>query len=319
MLINSLYQNFQHLDTFSGHNDYISQVLIGSDNQTVYSASGDSSIKVWNVKNKKEIYTLTGHSKAVNSIAVTSDDKILVSTSEDSTIKIWNLRTRENIFTITGHSKPTYSVVISPDGQRIATSSSDKTIRLWDLNTGKCINSFDGHKETVHTLTFSPNGHILASGSSDTIKLWNLNLSQETKTLNAYTITGDSPSYSDCLIITKDNTKVISASGSAIDFFDLATGKYLGALQGDSCSAFGGISSHAHSVNSIAISHDNSVLISGSQDPNKHIAIWDLKTGKELHKLINGENGTVYTVAISPDKQTIVSGDKKSISIWGSK
>ncbi len=42
-------------------------------------------------------------------------------------------------------------------------------------------------------------------------------------------------------------------------------------------------------------------------------SVWDMATGKEMSKL-QGHSGEVYSVAISPDGKTIVSGsDDKTI------
>ena len=71
---------------------------------------------------------------------------------------------------------------------------------------------------------------------------------------------------------------------------------------------------HSNWVNSVAISSDNKLIISGSED--KSIKIWDIESGKEIKKL-NGHSECVYSVAISSDNKYIVSGSgDNSIKIW---
>ncbi|MBD2603463.1 serine/threonine protein kinase [Scytonema hofmannii FACHB-248] len=64
----------------------------------------------------------------------------------------------------------------------------------------------------------------------------------------------------------------------------------------------------------IAISRDNSILVSGSYD--KTIKIWNLPDGT-LIRTLTDHSGGVSSVAISPDGQTLVSGSRdKTIKIW---
>ncbi|CAD5913902.1 hypothetical protein [Planktothrix agardhii] len=74
---------------------------------------------------------------------------------------------------------------------------------------------------------------------------------------------------------------------------------------------------HSGSVNSVAISPDGQILVSGSDD--KTITIWDLSTGQELRTLTghSEHSDEVKSLAISPDGQTLVSGgDDGTIMIW---
>ncbi|HML19640.1 MAG TPA: hypothetical protein PKD74_03630 [Candidatus Dependentiae bacterium] len=74
------------------------------------------------------------------------------------------------------------------------------------------------------------------------------------------------------------------------------------------------LSVNTGSISSVAISPDNTFIITGSAD-NTAI-IWDAKTGKQKHTL-QGHTGPIFSVAISPDNTFIVTGsmDKTAI-IW---
>ena len=74
------------------------------------------------------------------------------------------------------------------------------------------------------------------------------------------------------------------------------------------------LSGHLWGVNSLAISPDGQLLISGSVD--KSVNIWNLPQGKIIHSM-KGHINEVWTVAISPDGNTAASGSGDStIKLW---
>lgn len=74
--------------TLTGHNDSVLCLLQLRDGRLA-SASGDKSIKLWNLITNECLITLIGHSRSVNYIIQFSDDR-LISGSGDKTIMIWD-------------------------------------------------------------------------------------------------------------------------------------------------------------------------------------------------------------------------------------
>ena len=67
-------------------------------------------------------------------------------------------------------------------------------------------------------------------------------------------------------------------------------------------------------INTLAIDHNVTTIISGSNDGV--IKIWDIDSGKELKRL-RGHTDRVWSVVISKDDKNIISGSRdKSIKIW---
>lgn len=95
------------------------------------------------------------------------------------------------------------------------------------------------------------------------------------------------------------------SAGSHVLFHRLQffTGQEVGTLAG-----------HTGAVLSLAISLNEQILASGSEDHT--VKVWNLTTGQELHNLI-GHTGAVLGLAISADSQILVSGSAdKTIKIW---
>jgi WD40 repeat protein len=286
-------------NSLEGFTNSVWSVAFSPDGKTLASASGDNTIKLWNLQNQKNIKTLTGHSRLVRSIAWSRDRKTLASASNDKTIKLWNLQTGKPIATLTGHSNEVSSVAFSPDGKTLASASGDKTIKLWNLQTQKELATLSGHSSFVNSVAFSPDGKTLAAASGDkTIKLWNLQTQKELATLS-----GDS-SFVNSVAFSPDGKTLAAASADGtIKLWNLPTQTAIPALTG-----------HSSFVNSVAWSPDGKTLASASAD--KTIKLWNLQT-KEAIATLSGHSSFVNSVAISPDGLTLASasGDN-TIKLW---
>ncbi len=118
-----------------------------------------------------------GTTNAVRSVTFSPDGQTLASGSADNTVRLWDLRQPTAApRVLRGHENWVYSIAFSPDGQTLASGSEDKTVRLWNLRQPTAAPTvLRGHENAVFSVAFSPDGQTLASGSADNIvRLWNL-------------------------------------------------------------------------------------------------------------------------------------------------
>ncbi|NET36546.1 MAG: hypothetical protein F6K19_31715, partial [Cyanothece sp. SIO1E1] len=157
-----------------GHCDYVNSISFSPDGQHIASASGDDTIKVWDL-NGNLLHTLEGHTKAVVSVDFSPNSPILASASDDETIKLWNTKDGNLLQTLRGHSEGITSVKFSPNGETIVSASWDRTLKIWDL-AGNELATIEAHKGAVWDIAFSPDSQIIASAGGDAVvKLWYLN------------------------------------------------------------------------------------------------------------------------------------------------
>jgi WD40 repeat protein len=263
-------------------------------------AIGDTNgeIRLWQVKNTKQMLSLKEHESWVWSVSFSPDGQTLASSSQDRTIKLWDIRTGQCLRTLQG-GDVIRSVEFSPDGQTLV-SSGDTTVRLWDVPTGECLKTLQGHDRLVLAVSFHPDGRTLASGCPDhSVRLWDAHTGQCLKTLNGHT------GWVWFVRFSPDGRTLASGSDDrTVKLWDVSTGECLRTLQG-----------HHYGVKCVSFNPDSQLLASGSDD--RTVRLWNAHTGKCL-KILQAHDYGVVSVSFNPDGQTLASstGDNPTVKFW---
>jgi WD40 repeat protein len=161
--------NKENIYTFEGHKLWIN--CITKLNEMFFaSGSNDTTIKIWDFKNRKCTSTLIGHKDCILTMILLLN-KNLCSGSADTNIKIWSWESSECLFTLTGHEKWVKCLCQLNSGE-ILSGSDDKTIKFWKNN--ECVFTLKGHLNSIRSIC-QINNEKFASGSFDnTIKIWNI-------------------------------------------------------------------------------------------------------------------------------------------------
>lgn len=146
-------------------------LCLTKDNKIV-SCSGDTSIKIYNLKAEKIQIIKDAHNFSINYISILSNQDI-VSSSNDKTIKIWRLGedTFERIKTLESHTGAVIKA-IQISGGRICSCSFDKTIIIWDEKDFHLIKTLKGHTEFVQNVIELKSKDYLVSAGNLTIRFW---------------------------------------------------------------------------------------------------------------------------------------------------
>lgn len=174
--------NFEDKSTFSlrGHTDWVNAVRLDSASRTVFSASDDCTVRLWDLDTRVCIKSFTGHVGQVQQVLplphefdfddddADIPDGISSSASSHSQPPCIN----NSDLPPRGSYGPGFAASNRPLPPRyMVTGALDSTIRLWDTATQVCLRTYFGHLEGVWAL--AADTLRLVTGSEDkTVKVW---------------------------------------------------------------------------------------------------------------------------------------------------
>jgi len=191
----------------------------------VVSASGDKTLRLWDVETGEELRTLKGHTGEVMACVFSPDGAQVVSASggADKSLKLWDADTGEELCTLAGHTDWVRACAFSPDGARVLSAS--KGLKLWDADTGEELHSLEDYPY-FYDCDYSPDGARVVSGGWDgVLKVWNPETGEELRSLKGHTDDITACAFS------PDGARVVSVSEDrTLRLWDVATGECMATL-----------------------------------------------------------------------------------------
>jgi WD40 repeat protein len=286
----------KQVGTLGKHNSVIWTLAFSRDG-VLASGSSDTTAKLWNVADRKEIALLpTSDRKPIEALAYASDGKV-VGIAKDKTVQLCYAKTGDLLRVLRGHTGVVTCLAFSPKGDMIASGSADQTVKLWDDETGKVRSTLPARPGAVTALVFTLDGKKIAVGRDDgSVHTHSPATGEVIETIK--------PDVGPILALAyaPDGRLAIGGANDALKILYPAKKGVLDSLPG-----------HTKSVRALAFSADG-VLASASDDGT--VKVWERNQAKERFTL-KGHEGAVAGLTFSSTGKTLISGGADgTVRLW---
>ena len=172
--------NFFDKSTFvlRGHTDWVNAVKVDSASRTVFSASDDCTVRLWDLDTRSCIKSFEGHVGQVQQVLPLPHDFEIEEDADDASSSSSHHESQVSEPNTTSSDPPnTDDFYSTSDPTRplppryMLTGALDSTIRLWDTVTKKCLRTYFGHVEGIWALA-ADTLRVVSGAEDRMVKVW---------------------------------------------------------------------------------------------------------------------------------------------------
>ncbi|HKB03464.1 MAG TPA: WD40 repeat domain-containing protein, partial [Gemmataceae bacterium] len=311
-------------------------------------AGAGASMPVFDVDSGKEIVRILDPGRTIGSAAFSPDGKLLAAIGRkpnewDYAVAVWDAGTGKLVRRITGVETTASCLAFSPDGRHLAVGTIQRlAVQLFDVVSGKEVRRFRSWPG-VFTVAFSADGKRLAAARSiGTASVWDVETGKPTAASadpGAYVLDLRYVGPDRLLVVSDDAVLYDWKSGTAVErsaeprgpafdhyavspdrrllavpnwtgeirLYDARTGAELRQLNG-----------HTNLAEPVQFSADGARLFSRGHDQT--VGVWDVATGKSIHRFDLGNAASGDVLAVSPDGRWVAAshhtGEGMAVQVW---
>lgn len=289
-------------------------LLTFSPDGTKLATAGYEALYLWDIGSGKiEPYTLA--TRWISALAFSPTGDKLISGGGDDPPQLWSVSTSKLLGVLDGFGDGIWDMAVSPDGSIFTThrkgnfignkGETANGVRVWDVGTGRVTRTI-GPFIPAYRLALSANGRILAliehegifNTGENPVRFWNATNGGLLQTITSYSLDFD-------LALSPDGQSAFISH----QVHDTQTGeiRYELDLSG----------SNFNSIWNVVFSPDGTKLAAGQLESNRGF-LWEAKTGKQLHQLIDEGSYFKNGVTFSPDGKVLAIGNgfDNVIQLW---
>ena len=182
----TLPDNTGETDPLEARGETANQAAFTADGKRALVASGDRSVRVYEVEGRRDLKRLVGHTASVWAVALSADGKRGMSGSLDGTARVWDLQTGLETARFTGHDGLVSAVAFTPDGKWGVSGGFDGVVAVWKAGTGEELRRRDAGSY-VTAVAVSPDGKTALVAAGRNVFLWDLHTGEEVRSFPGHT------------------------------------------------------------------------------------------------------------------------------------
>ncbi len=257
-----------------------------------------SQIKLWDVKNGRELRSFTP-TEIPMEFGFTADGRLLATVGSSGQISLWDAQSGSKLRDLTSNPLSSFTPPVIKPGQmptmpNMADISAMMTNVLGGLSAGTM-------GRTVTSLAFTKDGRMLATGGFESKTNIDFAAMMSGAMKQQRPKKGSKPPDTDDLL--KD-LKVETVG--QVKLWDVTSGREIGAIKG-----------HGRGVSNVIFSRDGKMIATGGTDNT--IKIWDVATRSEL-RMLSGHTAGIESMDFTPDGRLLASASEDgSTFLWDTK
>jgi WD40 repeat protein len=110
-------------------------LALSSGNQYIFYGSWDSVLRIYSMKEKRQIAALEGHKNWITAISLSRDGKYIITCSQDKTLRAWSIETKKPIAIFKRHREAVTCTAITFDNKYVISGSNDNRLIVWGFET----------------------------------------------------------------------------------------------------------------------------------------------------------------------------------------
>lgn len=286
----TLPDNTGETDPLEARGETANQAAFSADGKRAVIASGDRSVRFYDVEGRRDVKRLVGHSASVWAVALSPDGKRAMSGSLDGTARVWDLQTSLEVSRFTGHDGLVSAVAFTPGGKWAVSGGFDGVVAVWKSGSGEELRRRDvgGY---VSSIAVAPDGKTALIAAGRVAVLWDLYSGAEVRRFahDAAPVSAVAFDPSGIGIVTGDDAGRVRMWDSR----DEKSAVLLG--------------SHAGPVRAVA-SRDGRMVLSASAD--RTVRLWDAALPGREPAVFRGHAAPVVSAAFLANGTQTVSADR---------
>lgn len=193
------------------HFSIIEDFCLSLDGSVLYSVSQDSSLKIYNFSEKKQVRSTNICDLALSSCELSPNGKVVIVGSWDNNIYTYSIEYGSVLETVPAHDDAVSCLFLQ--GNILVSGSWDATVKLWEFRTHNNsvykipIAVFIDHETAVHSVTLDSKANLCASGTAEgTVSIFDVKSKSMLRSLPLHTASVS------CLQFMPDSSRLLSCS-----------------------------------------------------------------------------------------------------------